>query len=100
MELKDRLNILVQGSLLAQSKGVLSLDDAVYVKKAIDCINDNTELDISSKILIKTVTIAQSKGCYSLKDAYLIYAAINGIEDLLPKKNNTDEKENVKKDEK
>lgn len=100
MELKDRLNILVQGSLLAQSKGVLSLDDAVYVKKAIDCINDNTELDISSKILIKTVTNAQSKGCYSLKDAYLIYAAINGIEDLLPKElpkeDDTDKKEDEK----
>lgn len=36
MELNDRFNILIQGSQIAQSKGILSLDDAVYVKKAID----------------------------------------------------------------
>ena len=84
MELNDRFNILIQGSQIAQSKGILSLDDAVYVKKAIDCIKNNTELKIAVKILLNTVTIAQSNGCYTLKDAYLIYIALNGIEELIP----------------
>lgn len=85
MELKDRFNILKQGVEIAQSKGALTLDDAVYVKKALESINSNTNLDIAIKILSKTVQLAQSKGCYTLKDAYILYVALDGIEHSIPK---------------
>lgn len=85
MELKDRFNILKQGVEIAQSKGVLSLDDAVFVKKALESVKTNTNLDIAAKILTKTVQVAQSKGCYTLKDAYIIYVALDGIDEEIVK---------------
>jgi hypothetical protein len=37
MENNQALEILINVALLAQSKGILSLDDAVIVKQAVDC---------------------------------------------------------------
>ena len=39
MELKTALTILAQLADVAQSKGILSLDDAVLVKQAKDVVN-------------------------------------------------------------
>lgn len=83
MELKDRFNVLKQGVEIAQSKGVLTLDDAVMIKKALDSVKSFTNLDIASKILTKTVQLAQSKGCYTLKDAYILYVALDGLDKLI-----------------
>ena len=83
-ELNNRFNVLIQAAQIAQTKGVLSLDDAVYVKKAIDSVKAGENLDIAAKILIKTAQVAQSKGVYSLKDAYVIYIASEGLEAKIP----------------
>ena len=84
MELKDRLNVLIQSAQIAQKSGVLSLDDAVVVKYAISSIEKGENLKSSVGVLSKVASQAQSKGVYSLKDAYLIYIALNDIENLLP----------------
>ena len=68
MDLKDRFSILKQGVQIAQSKGVLSLEDAVYVKAAMDNIDNNENLDVAFKIIIKVIQFAQSKGAYTLKE--------------------------------
>lgn len=83
MEIKDRFNVLVQGARLAQSKGVLSLDDAVLVKTAIDWIESNTNLQVAAQILIKTAEIAQSKGIYKLRDAYMLFVAAHELDEVL-----------------
>lgn len=83
MDLNERFNVLKQAAQIAQSKGVLTLDDAVYVKSAIDNINTNPE--VAAQILIQILQTAQSKGAFSLKDAYIIYIAIDGIVDELSK---------------
>ena len=83
MDLKDRFSILKQGVQIAQSKGVLSLEDAVYVKAAMDNIDNNENLDVAFKIIIKVIQFAQSKGAYTLKDAYLLYVASENIEESI-----------------
>lgn len=83
MELKDRFSILKQGAQVAQSKGVLSIDDAVIVKNAFNSIDSNQDLELALKILTTVVTNAQAKGCYTLKDAHIIYVALDGIEQQL-----------------
>lgn len=79
MELQEIYNVLKQGVEIAQSKGVLTLQDAVYVSKALESVKTNTNLDVAIKILVKTIQLAQSKGCYTLKDAYILYVAIDSV---------------------
>lgn len=86
MELNERFSVLIQGAQIAQSKGVLSLDDAVYVKNAIESIKRNENLDIAVKILVRTIESAQLKGCYTLRDAYVLFIASHEIENFIPKK--------------
>ena len=100
MELKDRFNVLKQAVQIAQSKGALSLDDAVYVKNALNSFENNQNLDVATQILSKAVQIAQSKGCYTLKDAYIIYIALDGIENEIKKSTQVEEKKEEKKEEK
>lgn len=38
MEEKDAINILIQVAVLAQTKGILTLDEAVVVKQSIDTL--------------------------------------------------------------
>lgn len=83
MTINDRFNVIKQGAIVAQGKGVLTLDDAVYVKKAIDTFDKN--MDASVKILSKVIQVAQSKGVYSLKDAYYLFIALDGIDDEIKK---------------
>ena len=86
MKLTERLNVLIQAVTLSQKSGILSLDDAVKVKSAIDMIssgNLNQNFASAINILIEISVLSQKKGVYSLKDAYMIYTAINGIEDEL-----------------
>lgn len=85
MELTDRFNILIQGAHIAQSKGLLSLNDAVLVKNAIDCVEQKVNLVEAAKILIRTAELGQSNGSYTLKDAHYLYSALHGLFDLLPK---------------
>ena len=86
MKLTERLNVLIQAVTLSQKSGILSLDDAVKVKSAIDVISSGTlnqNFASAINILIEISVFSQKKGVYSLKDAYMIYNAINGIEDEL-----------------
>lgn len=94
MELKDRLDVLIQAAQLTQSKGILSLDDAVVVKSAIDNISQNTNINQSVHVLIKVAQLGQSKGCFTLKDAYIIYIATEGLIECLPKEEDETSTEN------
>lgn len=80
MELKNRLDLLIQSAKLAQKNGILTLDDAVIVKSAIENIEKNTNVKESVDILVKLAQVSQSKGVFTLKDAFYIYMAIDGIE--------------------
>lgn len=86
MKLSERLNVLIQATTLSQKSGILTLDDAVKAKTAIDIISSGTlNQNYSSAIntLIQIAVTSQKKGVYSLKDAYMIYLAIEGIESEL-----------------
>lgn len=86
MKLTERLNVLIQAITLSQKSGVLTLDDAVKAKSAIDVISTgvlNQNFTAAINVLIELVVSSQSKGAYSLKDAYMIYLAIDGINNEL-----------------
>ncbi len=83
MKLTERLNVLIQAATLSQKSGVLTLDDAVKAKSAIDVIsagvlNQNFTSAIST--LMEIAIASQKKGAYTLKDAHTIYLALDGIE--------------------
>lgn len=83
MNLKERLNLLIQAATLSQKNGVLTLDEAVKAKSAIDVISTesiNNEFISAINILIEIAVSSQKKGAYTLKDAYMIYIAIQNIE--------------------
>lgn len=83
MKLTERLNVLIQAAALSQKSGILSLDEAVKAKSAIDVISSgviNQNYAAAINILIEIAVISQKKGAYSLKDAYMIYLAVEGIE--------------------
>ena len=83
MKLAERLNVLIQAATLSQKSGVLTLDDAVKAKSAIDVISSgvlNQNFTSAINMLIEIAVSSQKKGSYSLKDAYMIYLAIEGIE--------------------
>lgn len=101
MELTKRLNILIQAVILSQKKGILTLEDAVKAKNAIDIISIgemNQNFTSAINILIEIIVSSQKKGIYSLKDAYMIYLAIYDIEDKLQNKVNKINTEEVQKD--
>lgn len=86
MKLTERLNVLIQATSLSQKSGILSLDDAVKAKNAIDIISSgviNQNYASAINVLIEIAVTSQKKGVYSLKDAYMIYLAANGIESEL-----------------
>ena len=86
MNLIERLNILIQAATISQKSGVLTLDEAVKIKSAIDVISSreiNKNFTSSLNVLIEMAASSQKKGAYSLKDAYMIYVAIDGIENEL-----------------
>ena len=86
MRLTERLNVLIQATTLSQKSGVLSLDDAVNAKSAIDVITAGTinqNFADAINVLIDIVVLSQKKGAYSLKDAHMIYIALDGIESEL-----------------
>lgn len=83
MKLTERLNVLIQAATLSQKSGVLTLDDAVKAKSAIDVIsagvlNQNFTSAIST--LMEIAISSQKKGAFTLKDAHMIYLALDGIE--------------------
>lgn len=86
MKLTERLNVLIQAATLSQKNGMLTFDDAVKVKTAIDVISSGTlnqNFTSAINVLIEIAVTSQKKGSYSLKDAYMIYLALEGIEDEL-----------------
>ena len=86
MKLSERLNVLIQATSLSQKSGILTLDDAVKAKTAIDIISSGTlnqNYPSAINTLIEIAVTSQKKGVYSLKDAYMIYLAIEGIESEL-----------------
>lgn len=86
MKLTERLNVLIQATSLSQKSGILSLDDAVKAKTAIDIISSgiiNQNFASAINVLIEIAVMSQKKGVYSLKDAYMIYLAVNDIESEL-----------------
>jgi hypothetical protein len=83
MKLTDRLNVLIQAATLSQKSGILTLDEAVTAKSAIDVISAGTlnqNFTAAINVLIELAVASQKKGAYSLKDAYMIYLAVEGIE--------------------
>lgn len=83
MRLRERLNVLVQAITVSQKSGVLTLDEAVKAKTAIDIISSgilNQNFTSAINVLIEITSESQKKGVYSLKDAHMIYLAIEGIE--------------------
>ena len=83
MKLSERLNVIMQATLLAQKNGALTFDDAVNAKYAMDIITSGTiNQNFTNAIttLIEIVISSQKKGVYSLKDAHMLYLAIEGIE--------------------
>jgi hypothetical protein len=83
MKLSDRLNTLIQATILAQKSGLLTLDNAVQAKTAIDIITSgvlNQNYTSAINFLIEIAVMTQKKGIFSLKDAHMIYLAIDGIE--------------------
>lgn len=83
MKLTERLNVLIQATTLSQKSGVLTLDEAVKAKSAIDVISTGTltqNFASAINILIEVVVASQKRGAYSLKDAYMVYLAVDGIE--------------------
>jgi len=83
MKLTERLNLLIQSVTLSQKSGVLTLDEAVKAKLAIDVISSgelNEKFTNAINVLIQLAVESQKKGVYSLKDAHMIYLAIEGIE--------------------
>lgn len=86
MNLKERLNVLIQATTLSQKNGALTLDDAVKAKNAIDVILSgvlNQNFTSAINTIIEIVVSSQKKGVYTLKDAYMIYIAVEGIEQEL-----------------
>jgi hypothetical protein len=83
MKLTERLNVLIQATTLSQKSGVLTLDEAVKAKNAIDIISSgklNQNLAAAINSLIEIVVASQKKGAFSLKDAHMIFIAVDGIE--------------------
>jgi hypothetical protein len=79
MDLNERFNVLVQGVEIAQKSGVLTLDDAVKAKTAIDSIQKGENLrDVLFK-LSEICEFAQKKGVYNLADAHTIFLAADKI---------------------
>lgn len=86
MKLTERLNVLIQAASLSQKNGLLTLDEAVKAKTAIDTISSGTlnqQFAAAINMLIEIAISSQKKGAYSLKDAYMLYIAIEGIESEL-----------------
>jgi len=76
MELDERIEILIQSAELAQRGGVLTFDDAVVVKHAIDvCKSKKGNVNEAIDTLIKLANVCQGRGVYTLRDAYYIYLA-------------------------
>ena len=83
MKLTERLNVLIQATTLSQKSGMLTLDDAVKAKTAIDIItsgNINQDFTSAMNFLIELAISSQKKGVFTLKDAHMIYLAVEGIE--------------------
>lgn len=83
MKLTERLNVLIQSATLSQKSGILTFDEAVKAKSAIDIISSgelNQKFTSAINMLIELAVESQKKGAYSLKDAHMIYLAIEGIE--------------------
>lgn len=83
LKLSERLNVIMQATLLAQKNGALTFDDAVNAKSSMDIITSGTiNQNFTNAIttLIEIVISSQKKGVYSLKDAHMLYLAIEGIE--------------------
>lgn len=85
MDLNARFNVLVQGVELAQKKGVLSLENAVEAKAAIDTIQKGEKLKESLGSLAAMCEFAQKSGIYNLHDAAFLYSAIDGLDEEIEK---------------
>lgn len=83
MNLTERVNVLIQATTLSQKNGVLTLDEAVKAKNAIDVISAgklDQNLPLAINVLMEIAVSTQKKGGFSLKDSYMVYLAIDGIE--------------------
>ena len=99
MDLNARFNVLVQGVELAQKKGVLSLENAVEAKAAIDTIQKGEKLKESLGSLAAMCEFAQKSGIYNLHDAAFLYSAIDGLDEEIEKFISENTKENAETEE-
>lgn len=85
MKLTERLNVLIQAITLSQKNGILTLEEAVKAKNAIDTILSgvlNQSYATAINTLIEIIVASQKKGVYTLKDAHMIYLAIEGLDNV------------------
>ena len=99
MDLNERFNVLVQGVELAQKKGILSLENAVEAKNAIDTIQKGEKLKESLGSLAAMCEFAQKSGIYNLHDAAFLYSAIEGLDEEIEKFISENTKEHTETDE-
>ncbi len=99
MDLNERFNVLVQGVELAQKKGILSLENAVEAKNAIDTIQNGEKLKESLGSLAAMCEFAQKSGTYNLHDAAFLYSAIDGLDEEIEKFISENTKENAETEE-
>ena len=99
MDLNERFNVLVQGVELAQKKGILSLENAVEAKNAIDTIQKGEKLKESLGSLAAMCEFAQKSGTYNLHDAAFLYSAIDGLDEEIEKFISENTKENAETEE-
>ena len=76
MNLTERLNVLIQAATLSQTSGVLTLEEAVTAKTAIDVISTGTLNQNFTSAINALIELTVS----SQKKAYMIYLAVEGIE--------------------
>ena len=87
-ERKKNIEILVKASVLAQSKGSLSLKDASVVHSSIKALSSKESPQNEKEFLdtlIQASVLGQKGGAYTLDDANAIFHAVKWFEENEPK---------------
>jgi hypothetical protein len=85
---KKNIEILVRASIVAQTKGSLSLKDASVVHSSIKTLSSKEEISNEKECLdtlIQATLLGQKGGAYSLDDANAIFHSIKWFEENEPK---------------
>lgn len=85
-DFKKNLEILVRATVLAQSKGALSLKDASVVHQSIRHLSEEKKPESYSEkdcidTLVQASVLGQKGGAYSLDDANAVFHAVKWFEE-------------------